>query len=84
MSTININKDQFVKEHTIDSATTFKQVLYSQAFENFDNTLFSMVYNNSHKVVWKISDRYLFDTISSKDTFMEFIDVIQMQYNEID
>ena len=73
---------KYVEENELKGVKDIKLRLLNVCFEDFNEELFEVVYNNTSNVVWEISDRNLFNELVRKGWFDN--DAIELQNVELD
>ncbi len=63
ISKARYNFSIYLKNNNIKTYKELKNNLFNTCFLNFSEDLFNLVYNNSERVVWKINDKKLFDSL---------------------
>lgn len=69
----------YLSAQDITTAKKFKEILLKQVFFDFDNDIFTLVYNNTNRVLRKIDDKHVFEKLIEIKKFDEKIDIISIQ-----
>jgi len=71
--------NEFLKKHGITNESNFKETLYNQAFKDFDDEIFNMVYANTASVTWKIEDKDMYMKFIETEDFDEKVEILSME-----
>ena len=64
----------FVARHKLHTPLEFKEYLFRETFENIDNDLYPMIYENTDSVIWKVDGVKMFDFLCNSDIFKDRIE----------
>ncbi len=72
----------FLKEYDIKDEKEFKEYLYGFVFENFNDELYDLVYENSDKIVWEIKDMGLLEELMKNKDFNDSVEIETMKMTQ--
>ena len=78
--TWNDKLSAFLLDHGIETPKAFAQYLYNDTFEELDKELFELVYANSDKIVWEVTDIHNFQRLCENENFEKSAKIILLEY----
>lgn len=76
------NLNNFLKEKNIKDEQELKEYLYSVGFEDFNDVLYDLVYENSDKIVWEIKDMALLEELMKNKEFNDSVEIETMKVTQ--
>ncbi len=75
------NLYDFLEKNNLKSPKDLKEFLYQQCYQNFNDDVYKLVYEDSDKIIWEIEDMTIYENLCNLSDFQSYIDVISMWTN---
>lgn len=72
----------YMYEQDISTPAQLKQHLMNESFDNFDNDMFGLVYNDTNSIIWKITDFDTYKKICDTDALAGVIRFLSVAGNK--
>ncbi|MCB9798360.1 HD domain-containing protein [Candidatus Nomurabacteria bacterium] len=72
----------YMHERGLTTPAELKQHLMNESFDNFDNDMFGLVYNDTKSIVWKITDLETYRKICNTDSLSGLIRFLSVAGNK--
>jgi len=83
LNDVSNNFTSFLKENNIEynrnKFMDLKKILYKDAFSNFSEESYKIVYGNASHIVWQVEGWEMFDKLCESDLFKDKIEILEVK-----